>query len=113
MEARQFSRIASAFSVGMMKLTRGVTFASIIVRIVNNRRQKYQQLQISRARKTCKKCAERFNFAPYCMKRVFITGVAGFIGSSLADVLLKEGLSVVGWDDFSTGQEEFVVSAKQ
>lgn len=47
------------------------------------------------------------------MKRVFITGVAGFIGSSLADVLLREGLSVVGWDDFSTGQEEFVAAAKQ
>ncbi len=47
------------------------------------------------------------------MKRVFITGVAGFIGSSLADVLLREGFSVVGWDNFSTGQEEFVVSAKQ
>lgn len=47
------------------------------------------------------------------MKRVFITGVAGFIGSSLADVLLREGISVVGWDNFSTGQEEFVASAKQ
>jgi len=47
------------------------------------------------------------------MKRVFITGVAGFIGSSLADVLLREGFSVVGWDNFSTGQEEFIGSAKQ
>src|SRR5579862_1312322 len=47
------------------------------------------------------------------MKRVFITGAAGFIGSSLADVLLREGLSVVGWDDFSTGQEEFVAAARQ
>ena len=47
------------------------------------------------------------------MKRVFITGVAGFIGSSLADVLMREGYSVVGWDNFSTGQEEFVISAKQ
>lgn len=47
------------------------------------------------------------------MKRVFITGAAGFIGSSLADVLLREGISVVGWDDFSTGQEEFVAAARQ
>jgi len=47
------------------------------------------------------------------MRRVFITGVAGFIGSSLADVLLKEGLSIVGWDNFSTGQEEFITSAKK
>lgn len=47
------------------------------------------------------------------MRRVFITGVAGFIGSSLADVLLREGISVVGWDNFSTGQEEFITSAKQ
>jgi UDP-glucose 4-epimerase len=35
--------------------------------------------------------------------RVFITGVAGFIGSHLADHLLKNGYSVVGYDDFSTG----------
>lgn len=63
--------------------------------------------------KTCKNRGERFNFAPNRMRRVFITGVAGFIGSSLADVLLKEGLSVVGWDNFSTGQEEFIATAKQ
>jgi UDP-glucose 4-epimerase len=47
------------------------------------------------------------------MKRVLITGVAGFIGSSLADVLLRDGFSVVGWDNFSTGQDEFLVSAMQ
>ena len=47
------------------------------------------------------------------MRRVFITGVAGFIGSSLADRLLSEGTPVVGWDNFSTGQEEFVASARK
>jgi UDP-glucose 4-epimerase len=35
--------------------------------------------------------------------RVFITGVAGFIGSNLADRLLAEGASVGGIDDFSAG----------
>ena len=41
----------------------------------------------------------------------FITGAAGFIGSSLADRLLSEGHTVVGWDDFSTGQPPFVEGA--
>jgi len=45
------------------------------------------------------------------MKKVFITGAAGFIGSNLADRLLSEGISVVGWDNFSTGQEKFIAGA--
>ena len=45
------------------------------------------------------------------MKRAFITGVAGFIGSNLADRLLGEGVEVVGWDNFSTGRREFVAGA--
>jgi len=43
----------------------------------------------------------------------FITGAAGFIGSSLADRLLADGHHVVGYDNFSTGQEEFIVLARQ
>jgi UDP-glucuronate 4-epimerase len=34
------------------------------------------------------------------MKRILITGVAGFIGSSLADSLLKDGYEVFGIDNF-------------
>jgi UDP-glucose 4-epimerase len=37
--------------------------------------------------------------------RVLITGGAGFVGSHLADALLKRGESVVIYDDFSTGRE--------
>ena len=47
------------------------------------------------------------------MQRVFVTGAAGFIGSNLVDRLLADGLSVVGWDNFSTGQERFVENARQ
>lgn len=47
------------------------------------------------------------------MTKAFITGVAGFIGSNMADRLLADGISVVGWDDFSTGQEEFLKNALQ
>lgn len=45
--------------------------------------------------------------------RYFVTGAAGFIGSSLTDRLLKDGHEVVGYDNFSTGLEEFLVDAKQ
>ena len=43
--------------------------------------------------------------------KTFITGAAGFIGSSLVDRLLREEQEVVGWDDFSTGQEPFLEDA--
>ncbi len=46
------------------------------------------------------------------MQKVFITGAAGFVGSSLADRLLGSGLEVVGWDNFSTGQQEFIADAR-
>ena len=41
----------------------------------------------------------------------FITGVAGFVGSHLADRLLALGHSVTGFDNFSTGRTEFLCSA--
>ena len=44
--------------------------------------------------------------------KAFVTGAAGFIGSSLVDRLLAEGDSVVGWDNFSTGQERFLTAAQ-
>ena len=46
------------------------------------------------------------------MQTIFITGVAGFIGSSLADRLLADGKHVVGWDNLSTGQERFLEGAR-
>lgn len=39
------------------------------------------------------------------MKNVLITGVAGFIGSHLADKFLKEGWQVIGVDNFLTGNK--------
>lgn len=45
------------------------------------------------------------------MQKVFVTGAAGFIGSSLVDRLLADGKSVIGWDNFSTGQRPFVEAA--
>jgi UDP-glucose 4-epimerase len=41
-------------------------------------------------------------------KIVLVTGVAGFIGSHMADGLLKKGYSVVGLDNLSTGERRLV-----
>jgi UDP-glucose 4-epimerase len=46
------------------------------------------------------------------MQTVFVTGAAGFIGSNLVDRLLAEGHAVVGWDNLSTGQRDFLTPAQ-
>lgn len=43
----------------------------------------------------------------------FVTGCAGFIGSHLVDRFLRDGHTVVGYDNFSTGQSEFLDEAQQ
>ncbi len=45
------------------------------------------------------------------MQHAFVTGAAGFIGSNLVDRLLADGVTVTGWDNFSTGQERFLATA--
>src|SRR2546423_14076290 len=45
------------------------------------------------------------------MDKIFVTGAAGFIGSNLVDRLLRDGKTVVGFDNLSTGQNEFLVGA--
>jgi len=45
--------------------------------------------------------------------KYFITGCAGFIGSNLTDRLLAAGHTVIGYDNFSTGQEQFIALALQ
>ena len=47
------------------------------------------------------------------MRRVLVTGGAGFIGSTLADRLLDEGVEVAILDDFRSGRREFVADAVQ
>jgi UDP-glucose 4-epimerase len=41
----------------------------------------------------------------------FITGVAGFIASNLTDSLLLKGHKIIGYDNFSTGKNQFLTNA--
>ncbi|HTB21346.1 MAG TPA: NAD-dependent epimerase/dehydratase family protein [bacterium] len=41
-------------------------------------------------------------------KKVLVTGVAGFIGSHMADGLMKKGYAVVGLDNLSTGERRLI-----
>jgi len=50
------------------------------------------------------------SFHPY--RVAFVTGAAGFIGSTLVDRLLAEGVEVIGYDNFSTGMREFLADAQ-
>jgi UDP-glucose 4-epimerase len=43
--------------------------------------------------------------------KAFVTGAAGFIGSTLVDRLLADGHEVVGYDNLSTGREAFLAAA--
>jgi len=45
-------------------------------------------------------------------QRVLVTGAAGFLGSHLCDALLAEGRSVVGVDNFCTGDPENLAHLK-
>lgn len=42
-----------------------------------------------------------FSNGDFRPKRVLVTGVAGFIGSSVADILLQRGDIVIGIDDMN------------
>ena len=45
------------------------------------------------------------------LEHVVVTGAAGFIGSSLVDSLLSQGIEVLGIDNFNTGRIEFLSDA--
>jgi len=46
------------------------------------------------------------------MKKILVTGGAGYIGSHMVDMLLKNGYQVVVLDDLSTGHKDAVLDAE-
>ena len=53
----------------------------------------------------------RTTATPTVPTTIFVTGAAGFIGIHITDRLLQRGHSVVGFDNFSTGQRAFLKEA--
>lgn len=47
------------------------------------------------------------------MKKVLITGAAGFLGSHLSDRFIKEGYKVIGMDNFITGDKKNIAHLLQ
>jgi UDP-glucose 4-epimerase len=47
------------------------------------------------------------------LRSALVTGASGFIGSNLVDRLLEAGVRVTGYDNMSTGMEEFLDEAKR
>ncbi|MEL0651815.1 UDP-glucuronic acid decarboxylase family protein [Algibacter sp. TI.3.09] len=47
------------------------------------------------------------------MKRILITGAAGFLGSHLCDRFIKEGFHVIGMDNYITGDPKNLVHLKE
>lgn len=44
---------------------------------------------------------------------MFVTGAAGFIASHAVDALLRDGAEVIGWDNMSSGNDEFLDDARR
>jgi len=57
--------------------------------------------------------AQRQPASPGVAIRHLITGVAGFVGSQLADALLADGDEVAGVDDFYLGRREHLADARR
>lgn len=47
------------------------------------------------------------------MKKVLITGAAGFLGSHLCDRFIKEGFHVIGMDNYITGDRKNLIHLKE
>ena len=57
-------------------------------------------------------CRSRIRKSGSTVKKVLVTGAAGFIGSSQVDFLLNKGFTVVGIDNLSTGDSKNLDSAR-
>jgi hypothetical protein len=70
-------------------------------RVLPSRHKRARSMKQARA---CTHCVPRSGAK--IVTRALVTGGAGFLGSHLCDLLLRQGLDVVALDDFSTGSRE-------
>ena len=89
------------------------TDAILTIQALAAARQSYDRCAVFTAQRGCAKPvgAAGQRYTPDPRMKAFVTGAAGFIGSTLVDRLLADGHDVVGYDNFSTGHEVFLAEA--
>lgn len=100
----------SDFSLSGLQLLSIGIMGEYVGRIYDEVRDRPMYIGSPRVSAACEACPRSPRWS---RMKAFVTGGAGFIGSSLADELLERGHSVTVYDNFSTGNAQFLAKAEK